>query len=101
MIYTAKGIVLEITEEDDGIQFLKVQVQDKVEKAINYPQLTGSIQAGDHVHLNTTAMKLGLGTGGYHFVMHLQNQSATKEISVLWAYYENALYSTAGSYWLL
>jgi hypothetical protein len=83
LIFTAEGIVLEIMEEDDGIQFLKVKIldQSESEKAINYPQLIGRIQAGDHVRLNTTALKLGLGTGGYHYVMSSQNLRATKEIS--------------------
>lgn len=31
-------------------------------------QLTGSVAAGDPVVVNTTAVELGLGTGGWHFV---------------------------------
>jgi hypothetical protein len=38
-------------------------------KAINYDFLTGPVQPGDKVILNTTAQSLGLGTGGVHFVL--------------------------------
>ena len=34
-----------------------------------FPDLTGTCQIGDRVILNTTAITLGLGTGGSHFVM--------------------------------
>ncbi|HUV05923.1 MAG TPA: DUF3866 family protein [Armatimonadota bacterium] len=37
--------------------------------AVNYPGLTGSVQPGDEVLLNVTAVELGLGTGGVHFVI--------------------------------
>lgn len=32
--------------------------------------MTGDVEVGDEVVLNTTAMELGLGTGGYHFVIY-------------------------------
>ncbi|MCL2818887.1 MAG: DUF3866 family protein, partial [Actinomycetia bacterium] len=37
--------------------------------AIIYPDLTGPAQVGDRALLNTTAVDLGLGTGGDHFVV--------------------------------
>ena len=47
------------TDVDDGI----------IAAAIAYPQLTGRVRCGDRLLLNTTAVKLNLGTGGYHYVM--------------------------------
>lgn len=38
-------------------------------KAICYSALTGEIGPGDRVIVNTTAIDLGLGTGGFHFVL--------------------------------
>ena len=38
-------------------------------RALAYPALTGCPQAGDRVLLNTTALDLGLGTGGYALVV--------------------------------
>ena len=38
------------------------------ERAYVLTQLTGSVAEGDRVVLNTTAVDLGLGTGGWHFV---------------------------------
>jgi Protein of unknown function (DUF3866) len=37
--------------------------------AISYDQVTGPVEVGDRVVLNTTAVALGLGTGGFHVVM--------------------------------
>lgn len=37
-------------------------------RALAYPALTGRPEPGDRVLLNTTALALGLGTGGYAFV---------------------------------
>jgi hypothetical protein len=37
--------------------------------AVCYPALTGACRVGDRVLLNTTAVGLGLGTGGCHFVV--------------------------------
>lgn len=38
-------------------------------RALAYPALTGRPEPGDRVLLNTTALALGLGTGGYAFVV--------------------------------
>ena len=39
------------------------------EPAIGYDAVTGPLEVGDRVVLNTTAVALGLGTGGWHLVM--------------------------------
>ncbi|MFZ5592168.1 MAG: DUF3866 family protein [Bacillota bacterium] len=69
MIRIRPGVVSEITSTRPGATELLVQVDGRREKAINYDQLTGPVYAGDHVLLNTSAVHLGLGTGGYHYVM--------------------------------
>lgn len=38
-------------------------------RAVSYPSLTGELAPGDRVLLNATAVALGLGTGGAHFVI--------------------------------
>ena len=43
----------------------------EVVRALAYPELTGRPEAGDLVLLNTTALALGLGTGGYALVVAL------------------------------
>jgi len=60
--------VIGILEESEEIQIIHIEIQKTVSKAINYPQLTGKVKIEDLVQLNTTAVDLGLGTGGYHFV---------------------------------
>jgi hypothetical protein len=43
-------------------------------KALAYPDLTGEPRVGDRVILNTTALELGLGTGGYAMVVALPDR---------------------------
>ncbi len=56
--------VTAITAERAGLQ--KVEVDG--EPAYVLTQLIGPVALGDQVVVNTTAVELGLGTGGWHFV---------------------------------
>ena len=58
------GTVTEILSERPGLQ--RVLVGD--ERAYVLTQLTGTVAVGDEVVMNTTAVELGLGTGGWHVV---------------------------------
>ncbi|HJV45908.1 MAG TPA: DUF3866 family protein [Bacillota bacterium] len=71
MINSREGSVHEIFYCDDTIQEILVEMGQTVEKAINYRFMTGTVQEGDRVILNTTALDLGLGSGGWHFVMSI------------------------------
>jgi hypothetical protein len=44
-------------------------------RALAYPQLVGVPEVGDRVLLNTSAVSLGLGTGGYHLVVALLDRT--------------------------
>ena len=44
-------------------------------RAIAYPDLVGPVGPGDRVLLNTTAVELGLGTGGLHFVVAVEGSA--------------------------
>jgi len=46
-----------------------VEVDGTAARALAYASLTGPLQVGDLVLLNTTAVTLSLGTGGTHFVL--------------------------------
>ncbi len=48
---------------------VSVSIDGELAKAISYPRLTGRVEQGDRLLLNTTAVDLSLGTGGYHFVV--------------------------------
>jgi hypothetical protein len=65
------GCVLKIIQDHPELQELLVQVDGCVEpeRAYNYPLLYHQIAVGERVVLNTSAVKLGLGTGGRHFVV--------------------------------
>ncbi len=69
MMQTEVGLVARIEQERPGAQELAVEIDSNEERAINYTQLLGQVEAGEQVLLNTTAVRARLGTGGYHFVM--------------------------------
>lgn len=65
------GRVTSIIDEDDDSVLMWVAVDGlpRQEKALAYVAITGRPQIGDRVLLNTTAVRLRLGTGGNHFVV--------------------------------
>lgn len=58
--------VASILEEREGLLKLRL---DNDSRAYCYTNLTGTVRPGDEVVVNTTAVDLGLGTGGWHFVL--------------------------------
>ena len=58
------GTVTELLSERPGLQ----RVDTDRGRAYALTQLTGTVAVGDRVVLNTTAVDLDLGTGGWHFV---------------------------------
>jgi hypothetical protein len=71
MLLTAKGRVVAVLQENSEIQELLVQVEGRPlsEKAYNYLGLNHRLTVNDFIELNVTAVELGLGTGGRHFVI--------------------------------
>lgn len=57
-----------------GVLELLVEVEGRREAALAYPDLTGPVEEGATVLLNTTAVARGLGTGGYHFVVAVEGR---------------------------
>jgi hypothetical protein len=72
MIRLRRGTVVAILDERPGATELTVEVDGERAKAFCYPYLSGPVKPGDRVVLNTTAVDLGLGTGGYHFVVAVE-----------------------------
>jgi len=62
------GVVVALRDDRAGLQKVDVEVDDGAARAYVLTQLTGPVAVGDTVVLNTTAVDLGLGTGGWHFV---------------------------------
>jgi len=62
------GEVIEILSERAGLQRVGVRLPDGVAKAYALTRLNGRCSVGDRVIVNTTAVELGLGTGGWHVV---------------------------------
>jgi len=69
MISCTVGIVTEVIGHRNALTKVLVSFSQGQGKAINYDLLTGVVRVGDTVQLNTTAVDLGLGTGGWHFIL--------------------------------
>lgn len=77
MISKKVGIVKSIVDSNQELEDLRVDINGEIQMAYNYPKITGKINIGDEVILNTTAVELSLGTGGYHFVIaNLNNKES-------------------------
>jgi hypothetical protein len=71
MFDVVTGRVAEITRDLPEIQEILVAVDGEAElqPAYNYPLLNRRLDVGENVKMNISAVKLGLGTGGRHFVI--------------------------------
>jgi len=72
MVRLRRGAVTAVIAERPGALELEVEVEGERAAAVAYPPLCGPVQTGDNVLLNTTALELGLGTGGVHFVVAVE-----------------------------
>jgi hypothetical protein len=68
------GTVSGTRREWPGAIELDVSVEGTSVRALAYPALTGLPRAGDRVLLNTTALDMGLGTGGYALVVAIPDR---------------------------
>lgn len=73
MINRQTGVIKAIRVINNQLWETVVSLDNAEAKAYLYPALTGEARIGDLVILNTTAVDLGLGSGGYHFVMAVLN----------------------------
>lgn len=82
MIALEEGRVIKITRDLDDLQELLVTITGAGEyKAVNYPELTGKVSENDLVRLNTTAVRLGLGSGGFHLVTAIIGRSVEQALT--------------------
>ncbi len=73
-----RGTVVSVGASRPGAVELEVEVEGKRAPALAYPDLTGPLHEGDVVLLNTTAVALGLGTGGFHLVIAVEGDPDTE-----------------------
>jgi hypothetical protein len=62
------GVVVDLLSERPGLQRVVVDLAGAHERAYVLTLVTGDVAIGDRVVVNTTAVELGLGTGGWHVV---------------------------------
>src|SRR3954465_12623275 len=62
------GEVVTLLQARPGLPRAEADLGDGPERAYALTQLTGPVALGDRVVVNTTAVELGLGTGGGHVV---------------------------------
>ncbi|NLS44342.1 MAG: DUF3866 family protein [Firmicutes bacterium] len=81
MIRARSGFVTSVRQLPSGVLEVNVVCEGRGEAAICYPELTGPVVPGDSVILNTNALELRLGTGGYHFVMWVEGRECWGDIN--------------------
>ncbi len=74
MIKWRRGEVTAVRRQWKGAIELEVTIAGIPVRALAYPELTGSPVPGDQVLLNTGALDLGLGTGGYALVVAIPDR---------------------------
>lgn len=74
MIRLRRGVVRAVTDRRPGAVELEVEIEGRSAAAIAYPDLCGDVAPGDPVLLNSTAVELGLGTGGMHLVVAVEGR---------------------------
>jgi len=67
-----RGTALEVVRARPGVLELVVEVEGSKARALAYTELSGPVEPGDRLVLNTGAVALGLGTGGVHFVIAVE-----------------------------
>src|SRR5438445_10835311 len=75
MMRLRRGLVVAVGSERPGAVELDVEVDGERAVALAYVDLTGPVATGDEVLLNSTAVDLGLGTGGFHFVVAVEGSA--------------------------
>jgi hypothetical protein len=78
MIRLRTGTVVAVAAERPGAVELVVEVEGARGSALAYPGIVGPAGPGDRVLLNTTAVDLGLGTGGMHLVVAVEGVDETE-----------------------
>lgn len=81
MIELRRGRVIELGATRPGAQECVVEVDGDgsgAQRALCYPQLSGPVDVGSAVLLNTSAVHLGLGTGGFHLVIAVDGVAPTE-----------------------
>ncbi|HWA65898.1 MAG TPA: DUF3866 family protein [Mycobacteriales bacterium] len=74
MIRWREGSVVAVVRDRPGARELTVATVDGELTALAYPRLVGTPEVGDRVLLNTTAVALGLGTGGFAMVVAIPDR---------------------------
>ena len=69
MVRWREGTVSAVRRRWRGAVELATEVAGEQVRALAYPALVGEPEVGDRVLLNTGALELELGTGGYAFVV--------------------------------
>jgi len=72
-------VVVRVVAERPGAIELSVEVEGEQTTAVAYTALVGPVVAGDPVLVNTTAVALGLGSGGAHFVVAVLGRGGLDE----------------------
>ncbi|NOU72162.1 DUF3866 family protein [Paenibacillus sp. LMG 31458] len=77
-----EGTVADIVSVREGLQIVTVWMRSgALERAVHYTDTMPLLSPGDVVNLNVTAMKLRLGSGGFHIVISIRNRKSDHHVA--------------------
>ncbi|HEY8416545.1 MAG TPA: DUF3866 family protein [Limnochordales bacterium] len=81
-LHVREGVVRALERLRAGLWRAEVELDGALAPALLFEALTPLPAVGERVALNTTAVDLGLGTGGFHFVLHVPGRERRVRSSV-------------------
>lgn len=80
MLSLAAGRVIQVKEKRSGLQIVEVCLMDSGQRELALSYAAEDYRQGDVLLLNTTAVRLRLGTGGYHVVVGKADEWTERQV---------------------
>lgn len=81
MLSLARGTVMRVVEKRSGMQIVELKMAEDGEVAQALSFSNEAYEAGEILIVNTTAVRLRLGTGGYHLVVSKAEECSERDVA--------------------
>lgn len=81
MLSLARGTVVRVAEKQVGMQIVELKMAESGERALALSFSNEAYEAGEALIVNTTAVRLRLGTGGYHLIVAKAEECSERDVA--------------------